>query len=64
MRSYNYITLFAGAVLAQESATVLNFFQFDSTLTVVGSDATATTYKNSCPSNAVGISAVPSEFRM
>ncbi|EMD90916.1 hypothetical protein COCC4DRAFT_136079 [Bipolaris maydis ATCC 48331] len=62
MRSYNYMTLFAGAVLAQESATVINFFQFDSTLTVLGSDAKATTFQNSCPSDAAGISAVPSDL--
>lgn len=64
MRSYNYMTLFAGAVLAQETATVINFFQFDSTLTVLGSDAKATTFQNSCPSDAAGISAVPSDLRM
>lgn len=58
------MTLFAGAVLAQESATVINFFQFDSTLTVLGSDAKATTFQNSCPSDAAGISAVPSDLRM
>ncbi|XP_014554454.1 hypothetical protein COCVIDRAFT_39656 [Bipolaris victoriae FI3] len=62
MRSYNYMTLFAGAVLAQETATVINFFQFDSTLTVLGSDAKATTFQNSCPSDAAGISAVPSDL--
>ncbi|KAJ6276414.1 hypothetical protein J3E71DRAFT_336294 [Bipolaris maydis] len=51
MRSYNYMTLFAGAVLAQESATVINFFQRQ-----------ATTFQNSCPSDAAGISAVPSDL--
>lgn len=64
MHSYKIATLFAGAAIAQKSATVLNFFQFDSTLTMLGSDATATTYEHSCPSSAAGISAVPSNLRM
>ncbi|EOA80918.1 uncharacterized protein SETTUDRAFT_99771 [Exserohilum turcica Et28A] len=63
MHSYKIATLFAGAAIAQKSATVLNFFQFDSTLTMLGSDATATTYEHSCPSSAAGISAVPSNLR-
>ncbi|KAI4935388.1 uncharacterized protein J4E92_002677 [Alternaria infectoria] len=49
MRPSTYIPLLAGAAMAQESATILNFFQFDSTLTVLGSDASATTYENSLP---------------
>lgn len=64
MRSSRCVALFAGAAIAQESATILNFFQFDSTLTVLGSDASATTYQNSCPSDGAGISAVPSDMRM
>jgi hypothetical protein len=63
MRPSSYIPLFAGAAIAQESTTILNFFQFDSTLTVLGSDASATTFQNSCPSDGAGISAVPSDLR-
>ena len=63
MRPSSYIPLLAGAAIAHESATILNFFQFDSTLTVLGSDASATTYKNSCPSDGVGVSVVPSDLR-
>ena len=63
MRPSSYIPLLAGAAIAQESATILNFFQFDSTLTVLGSDASATTYENSCPSDGVGVSVVPSDLR-
>jgi len=62
MRPSSYIPLLAGAAIAQESATILNFFQFDSTLTVLGSDASATTYENSCPSDGVGVSVVPSDL--
>ncbi|KAI4619522.1 uncharacterized protein J4E87_007412 [Alternaria ethzedia] len=62
MRPSSYIPLLAGAAIAQESATILNFFQLDSTLTVLGSDASATTYENSCPSDGVGVSVVPSDL--
>jgi hypothetical protein len=63
MRSSTYMALFASAVFAQdESATLLNFFMSDSTLTVLGSDASATTYGKSCSDNA-GISAIPSDLR-
>ncbi|KAI4618358.1 hypothetical protein J4E80_004956 [Alternaria sp. BMP 0032] len=62
MRPSSYIPLLAGAAIAQESATILNFFQLDSTLTVLGSDASATTYENTCPSDGVGVSVVPSDL--
>lgn len=64
MHSYKVVSLLASAVVAQNTATVLNFFQLDTSLTVVGSDATATTFQHSCPSDAAGISAVPSDLRM
>ena len=70
MRPSTYAALFAGTAIAQgsasaqESATIFNLFQFDSTLTVLGSDASATTYQNSCPSDNAGISAVPTDMRM
>ncbi|KAH7356177.1 hypothetical protein BKA66DRAFT_428747 [Pyrenochaeta sp. MPI-SDFR-AT-0127] len=63
MRSTTYFALFASTAVAQESATILNLFQFQNTLTVVNSDASATTFQNNCPSDAAGISAVPSELR-
>ncbi|CAN9398846.1 unnamed protein product [Alternaria sp. RS040] len=62
MRPSTYAALFAGTAIAQESATIFNLFQFDSTLTVLGSDASATTYQNSCPSDNAGISAVPTDM--
>ncbi|KAF1845996.1 uncharacterized protein K460DRAFT_430963 [Cucurbitaria berberidis CBS 394.84] len=49
MRSSTYIAAFAVSAVAQESATVLNYFQLSNTLTVLGSDASATTYGNTCP---------------
>jgi hypothetical protein len=75
MRHSAFIALFASAILAQNtpsagaqnSATVLNLFNDVtqlSILTVLGSDASATTYQNSCPSDAAGVSAVPSDQRM
>jgi hypothetical protein len=64
MRSSTYMALFASAVFAQdESATLINFFMTDSTLTVLDSDASATTYRKNCPSDNAGISAVPSDLR-
>lgn len=63
MHYSTYVGLFFGAVAAQDSAVVLNIALPQSTLTAVGSNAGATTYKNSCPSDAAGISAVPSELR-
>ncbi|RYO03872.1 hypothetical protein AA0119_g4532 [Alternaria tenuissima] len=68
MRPSTYAALFAGTAIAQgsasaqESATIFNLFQFDSTLTVLGSDASATTYQNSCPSDSAGVSAVPTDM--
>ncbi|CAO2649142.1 Nn.00g100910.m01.CDS01 [Neocucurbitaria sp. VM-36] len=63
MRSSTYIAMFAVSAVAQESATVINLFQFRSTLTVLGSDASATTYKISCPSDSAGLSVMPTELR-
>jgi hypothetical protein len=58
------MALFASTVFAQdEPATLINFFMSDSTLTVLDSDASATTYRKNCPSNNAGISAVPSDWR-
>ncbi|KAL1793162.1 hypothetical protein ACET3X_008144 [Alternaria dauci] len=62
MRSSTCVALFAGAAIAQDSATIFNLFQFDSTLTVLGSDASATTYQKSCPSDNAGISVIPSDL--
>ncbi|RAR12723.1 hypothetical protein DDE83_003871 [Stemphylium lycopersici] len=59
MRSYRYAALFIGAALAQESATIINIFETASTLTLLGSDANATTYQNGCPLESAGISIVP-----
>ena len=64
MRSSTYITILAGTAAAQESAILFNPFQFGSTMTVIGSDESATTYRNSCPSGAAGLSAIPTELRM
>ncbi|KAG9196554.1 hypothetical protein G6011_01675 [Alternaria panax] len=61
MRSSIYIAMLTGAAIAQDSTTILNFFQYDSTLTVLGSDASATTYQHSCPSDGAGISAISSD---
>ncbi|KAH7072674.1 hypothetical protein BKA63DRAFT_48477 [Paraphoma chrysanthemicola] len=63
MRSSTYMALFAGSTAAQSTVTVFNLFQFQSTLTQVGADSTATTYKFDCPANNAGISAVPSQLR-
>ncbi|CBX90394.1 predicted protein [Plenodomus lingam JN3] len=63
MRASIYLGLLASVSAVQDTAVVFNLFQLESTLTAIGSDASATTYKNSCPSGAVGISAVPSELR-
>jgi hypothetical protein len=59
MRSSTSLALFAASAAAQSmssgslgagSATVFNLFEYAPTLTFLGSDATATTYKNDCPS--------------
>jgi hypothetical protein len=59
MRSSTSLALFAASAAAQSmstgflgagSATVFNLFEYAPTLTLLGSDATATTYKNDCPS--------------
>jgi hypothetical protein len=59
MRPSTSLALFAASAAAQEmstgslgagSATVFNLLEYASTLTLLGSDATATTYKNDCPS--------------
>ncbi|KAH7069458.1 hypothetical protein FB567DRAFT_224419 [Paraphoma chrysanthemicola] len=63
MRSSTYIALFAGSAAAQSTVTLFNLLQLQSTLTQVGADSTATTYKNDCPANNAGISAVPSQLR-
>lgn len=62
MRSFAHLSVLASVAAAQDSAVIFNLFQLESTLTAIGSDASATTYKNSCPSGAVGISAVPSDL--
>ncbi|KAF1838651.1 hypothetical protein BDW02DRAFT_516227, partial [Decorospora gaudefroyi] len=62
MHSSSYIALLTGIVTAQESATLLNFLYLSSSdLTVLGSDASATTYKNSCPSDGAGVTAIPTD---
>jgi hypothetical protein len=63
MRSSTYLTLFAGSAAAQSSVTLLNIFDFGATLTQIGADATATTYKHECPSNNAGISVIPESLR-
>jgi len=61
MRSSTPFALFAGAAAAQSmsvgpsganSAAVFNLFEYAQTLTLVASDATATTYKNDCSRSA------------
>jgi hypothetical protein len=61
MRSSTYVALFAGSTAAQSAVTLMNFFPFESTLTQIGSDATATTYTNVCTSSHVGF--IPSSIR-
>jgi hypothetical protein len=56
-----YIALFAGTAAAQSSVTLFNLFEYQSTLTQIGADATATTYKNECPTNSAGVSAIPAD---
>jgi predicted porin len=63
MRSSTYVALFAGSAAAQSSVTLFNLYPFGETLTQIGSDATATTYKNDCPSNNAGISILPPSLR-
>ncbi|KAF2031709.1 hypothetical protein EK21DRAFT_62626 [Setomelanomma holmii] len=63
MRSSTYIALFASSAAAQSTVTLFNFWQYQSTLTQIGADATATTYKNDCPADNAGISGVPSQLR-
>ncbi|KAF1920216.1 hypothetical protein BDU57DRAFT_525351 [Ampelomyces quisqualis] len=64
MRSSTYIALFAGSAAAQSSAAVFNMYPFDmETLTQIGADATATTYKFDCPATSAGISVIPSAYR-
>jgi len=64
MHSLSYAALFAATVAAQSTVTLLNIFPFeDNTVTQIGSDATATTYKNAC-TGGDGISILPSPLRM
>ncbi|KAH4004672.1 hypothetical protein HBI13_024850 [Parastagonospora nodorum] len=63
MRSSTYIALFAGSAAAQSSVSLFNLYPYQTTLTQIGSDATATTYQNVCPSEKAGISVLPSSLR-
>jgi hypothetical protein len=63
MRSSTYIALFAGSAAAQSSVSLFNLYPYAETLTQIGSDATATTYKNDCPASNAGISVIPSGMR-
>jgi hypothetical protein len=63
MRSSTYLALFAGSATAQSSVSLFNLFEYQATLTQIGADATATTYKNDCPATNAGISALPPSLR-
>ncbi|KAF2847831.1 hypothetical protein T440DRAFT_557081 [Plenodomus tracheiphilus IPT5] len=58
MRSPTPLPLLASTVAAESSATIINFLYYQPTLTLLHADATATTYKNSCPNGAYGITAL------
>jgi hypothetical protein len=63
MRSSTLLMLFATSSAAQSIVTLFNFFPYQSTLTQIGSDAIATTYKNDCAANKTGFSLLPSSLR-
>ncbi|OAL49253.1 hypothetical protein IQ07DRAFT_588585 [Pyrenochaeta sp. DS3sAY3a] len=62
MRSITPIAFLAASVAAQEYATVIDLFQVQTSLTIVGSSAGTATYTNNCPSGT-GISAIPTDLR-
>jgi hypothetical protein len=62
MRSSTSLLFFAGSAAAQSSVAIFNLFEVASTLTLVGSDATATTYKNDCPTSNAGLSGLNSQL--
>ncbi|KAH8726224.1 hypothetical protein GQ44DRAFT_614426 [Phaeosphaeriaceae sp. PMI808] len=66
MRSSTYVALFAGSTAAQSSIALFNPFpyQVSPTVTQVGADAAATTYKNNCPANNAGVSVIPDYSRL
>ena len=63
MRFSTYIALFTSSAAAQSSVSLFNLFEAASTLTQIGADATATTYKHECPPDNAGITGVPSQLR-
>ena len=64
MRSSTYVALLAGSAAAQSSVSIFNLVMPVETLTQIGADATATTYKNDCAATNAGISAIPERLRM
>lgn len=63
MRASTYIALFTAPVTSRSIATVFNIFEFQSTLTGIGTDSTATTYKNDCSANNAGVTGIPEQYR-
>jgi hypothetical protein len=61
MRPSTYVAFFATSVTAQSTVTMMNFILFQTTLTQIGSDATATTYKHDCSIGQPGL--LPSSLR-
>lgn len=64
MHHSNILALLAATAGAQSVVTILNIFEYQSTLTQIGADSTAMTYKKDCASPVDGRTGSSSKFCM